>query len=1454
VLALLGALLLIVPSGWAATLPAGFFETQIGGTWNEAVGMQFTLDGRLFVWERGGRVWTVEGGVKSAAPFIDIAEEVGGWRDFGLLGFALHPDFKNNGLVYLYYVVDRHHLMNFGTGSYSSTTNEYYQATQGRITRYQAVKPPGDPDYSNATTVDYGTRFILHGENVGEGCPILYESHGTGHLVFGEDNTLLAACGDGASYITTDVGSIGHTYYVQALADGIMRPEENVGAYRSQMLGSLSGKILRLDPVTGNGLPSNPFFDGNPTSVRSKVWSLGLRNPYRMVLKPGSGDHDPDLAKPGTLYIGDVGWSTWEDLHVANAPGQNFGWPAFEGLTPHNGYWGNSPENPEAPNPLYDGVTCNQSHFEFTDLLQQDTLDPAARFPNPCDLAVDVSVSADTFFHARPKIDMRHGATGGARWGSFDGFDAIEVDVGTATDPLGKSVPGPLFGSNTATAGFFYTGTSFPAFYQDKYLHAEWDHEWIKVFEMDSSDEPVEITDFLSGGGGIVFATMDPTNGDMYYISWTAVVWRVRYLGSGNAPPTARASADPVNGDTDGPTPFTVQFTGDQSTDPEELPLTYLWEFGDGDTSTLANPSHQYADNGGAIELKTVTLTVTDDGQANPDESDSTTLTIWLNNDAPEIQQITSPVDGSLYSVLAATPMTLTADFSDTETANIDLTCEWRVSLGHNDHFHGDPPITDCVGNTEIAPIGCDPNATYWWRIELEVTDEHGLATEAVSNIYPDESNCPNIPPLAVNDGASAPEGLPYGIEVLANDFDSDGTLDPASVTIVAGPSDGTITGIDPVTGIVTYVAAPGGAAADTFTYTVEDDEQDVSNVATVDITQYNNPPTATLTSPLDGDSFSGGQLLSLAGLATDVDDTATLIHDWSIDRIENGVLVPDVYTHTGPTPPDFPIPVLGGPNDHISYRVTMTVTDVAGAQGVDVAWLYPAVLPPGLPPLPDLQATPTSGSPDLVVSFDASGSTDADGDLLRYRWDFGDGSPVESGAVLQHTYTGYAKRFVTLTVIDAIGMTNTAAILIDTALGGVVGEYYDNMTLTDPADLARVDNSIDFDWGNGSPDPVISNNDFSVRWTGQVVPLYSEDYTFYISIDDGGRLWIDDVLVIDSWIDQSETEHPSAPITLTAGIPVDFRFEFYENGGSARARLRWSSASQAKGAIPAGQLQGAAAANQPPIAVTDSAGFDLSGTHYVDVLANDLDDQSLLDPASLTLSGAQHGTLGFDPGTGVVQYVNNGDLAPFDSFSYSVQDTDGEVSNTVTVLLTLNESCGDGVVTHDEDCDDGGTVAGDCCSASCLFEADGSVCDDDDACTSVDSCDGDGACVAGAPVVCDNGLFCDGLETCDGVLGCIGGTPPPLDDGVDCTTDGCDEAGDQVTHAPDDLFCDDSDPCTADSCDAITGCGHEPIPECSVDVPTTTPWGSVGLALLILGLGFGALLRSESHAGPRIP
>ncbi|MBK6775740.1 MAG: PQQ-dependent sugar dehydrogenase [Flavobacteriales bacterium] len=134
------------------------------------VGFTFDDNGRMYVWEKAGRVWIVQNGVKLTPALLDISEEVGDWRDHGFLGFTLDPDFLTNGRMYMMYAVDRHHLMNFGTGTYNAATNQYFAATIMRITRYTAIGP-------NFNATDYNSRVVLLGETRKTGVPLLHESH-----------------------------------------------------------------------------------------------------------------------------------------------------------------------------------------------------------------------------------------------------------------------------------------------------------------------------------------------------------------------------------------------------------------------------------------------------------------------------------------------------------------------------------------------------------------------------------------------------------------------------------------------------------------------------------------------------------------------------------------------------------------------------------------------------------------------------------------------------------------------------------------------------------------------------------------------------------------------------------------------------------------------------------------------------------------------------------------------------------------------------------------------------------------------------------------------------------------------------------------------------------------------------------------------------------------------------
>ncbi len=726
--AILAFSLLFSVRGHAATLPTGFSETDIGGTWNEAVGLTFASDGRMYVWERIGKVWIVENGVKSATPFLDISDEVAGYRDFGLLGFTLHPDFYNNGFVYLLYTVDRHHLFYAGTGNYNASSNLYYQATIGRITRYTVNSTNG------FRSVLPASRKILLGDSRTNGFPMLYESHGVGTILFGTDGTLLASCGDGASYSSQDTGSAAETYYQQALNDGIIRNKENVGAYRSQLVDCLNGKVIRIDPDTGDGIPSNPFYNATaPKSARSRVWALGFRNPYRMTLRQGTGSHIQSDGKPGVLYVGDVGNGTWEELNVCDRPGQNFGWPVFEGLTSQAGYSTANTLNQDATNTLYNGSTCNQRYFYFRDLIKQDSL-LAPSWPHPCNTNQQIPTNFFRFVHARPSIDWRHGQNL-ARTGNYTNNQATVINVGAAGSP----VTGTNFGGNSVTAGSWYTNTAFPALYRNTFFAGDYAGQWIRNFSFSTNDKPTAVRPFTDNPGGVVDIKVDPFTGDLYYITWTANLRRIRYLPSGNQPPVAVASANTNYG----PAPLTVQLSSAGSSDPENQPLTYSWNFGDGTpNSTNANPSHTFNTTNSAPITFTVTLVVTDKTNA----SATNRVLISVNNTPPQVT-ITSPVNGTLYTLSNSTTYNCTAIVTDAEHGSNQRTCVWTTILHHNNHTHSEPPDTNCTTTALISPIGCN-GETYYYRIVLTVTDAGGLSTTKEVMLYP---NCFPQPPVITN-------------------------------------------------------------------------------------------------------------------------------------------------------------------------------------------------------------------------------------------------------------------------------------------------------------------------------------------------------------------------------------------------------------------------------------------------------------------------------------------------------------------------------------------------------------------------------------------------------------------------------------------------------------------------------------------------------------------------------
>ncbi len=131
----------------------------------------------------------------------------------------------------------------------------------------------------------------------------------------------------------------------------------------------------------------------------------------------------------------------------------------------------------------------------------------------------------------------------------------------------------------------------------------------------------------------------------------------------------------------------------------------------------------------------------------------------------------------------------------------------------------------------------------------------------------------------------------------------------------------------------------------------------------------------------------------------------------------------------------------------------------------------------------------------------------------------------------------------------------------------GLQGEYYQgpNPGLAAPI-LTRVDPKIDFDWSGSAPAANIPSLNYSARWTGFIIAPYTETYTIYAPSDDGVRIWINNVLVLDKW--PNPGGWPSFTIPLTGGQRVPIKVEYFQTNGGAAISLYWFSASQGWEAI----------------------------------------------------------------------------------------------------------------------------------------------------------------------------------------------------------------------------------------------------------------------------------------------
>lgn len=119
----------------------------------------------------------------------------------------------------------------------------------------------------------------------------------------------------------------------------------------------------------------------------------------------------------------------------------------------------------------------------------------------------------------------------------------------------------------------------------------------------------------------------------------------------------------------------------------------------------------------------------------------------------------------------------------------------------------------------------------------------------------------------------------------------------------------------------------------------------------------------------------------------------------------------------------------------------------------------------------------------------------------------------------------------------------------------GLKAEYYKGVDLQGAPALTRVDKTVDFDFVATAPSNEIGTLNFSVRWTGYLVPKASGVYELGVTGDDGFRLWLDGRLLVEDWTTHG-SETKTEKIKLSGGHKYAVRLEYFQGGGGAVARL----------------------------------------------------------------------------------------------------------------------------------------------------------------------------------------------------------------------------------------------------------------------------------------------------------
>ncbi|WP_203932286.1 PQQ-dependent sugar dehydrogenase [Virgisporangium ochraceum] len=568
----------------------------------------------------------------------------------GLQGVGVDPGFATNRYIYLYYSPPLS-----TPGGDAPATGTDFSAWNGvnRLSRFTLNSDFTLNTGSQVTVLEVATN---RGMCCHVGGDIDFDAAGNLYLSTGDDSNPF----DSGGYTPIDERTNRNPVY------DAQRTAGNTN--------DLRGKVLRIK-VNANGtysIPSGNLFPVGTAGTRPEIYAMGLRNPFRLSVDKPTGivyvsDYGPDAGTSSSTR-GPAGQVEYNRITSAG----NYGWPYCTGSN-----------------------TTNETYVDYT-------------FPS--------GPSGSRFNCAAPvnnsprNTGLTNLPAARAAWIKYDNCSLAAFGCGSES-PMGGAVY-RYDAANPSTV-------KFPSALDGHYFAMEFGRRWIKTIDVNSDGSAGQISEFPWRGTQIMDSAFGP-DGALYVLDYgtgwgsgdaSSALYRIEYNQAGNnQAPIARASANR----TSGAGPLAVDFSSAGSSDPEGGALTYAWNFGDGGTSTSANPSHTFTGTG----QYTVSLTVRDPAGLTATAS----MVVTVGNTAPTVV-LSAPADGKLFNFGDTIPYTITA--SDPEDGTIDCSkVKLSYLLGHDEHAHAITSSTGCSGTLTIPVDGEHDDAANLYAVfDAEYTD-----------------------------------------------------------------------------------------------------------------------------------------------------------------------------------------------------------------------------------------------------------------------------------------------------------------------------------------------------------------------------------------------------------------------------------------------------------------------------------------------------------------------------------------------------------------------------------------------------------------------------------------------------------------------------------------------------------------------------------------------------------